>query len=341
MSRPTVAASLPKAFIDFAVARGANRRALIERSQICAENLGDPNHRIDLPKYISLIESAIELCREPALSLLFGEAVTMQEISIVGLIGEQANSVEEARQQMNRYAGLMFDEDDAGSSEAIEFLTKGEDVWLRFTSNSYAQHPLLFEAALARCVCGGREALETVCKIRFPKAIHFTYEEPSYRAEYDRVFRAPLFFNSSMNALVVDRAFMSFKPQRTNPYLSQMLKEHAEELLENLERTKSTRGQVETLLIPILHTGEANVEKIAAKLGLSRQTLFRKLKAEGITFEHVLDELRYKLALQYLNEKKLSITETAYLVGFSESAAFSRAFKRWTGSSPRKARAKG
>jgi AraC-like DNA-binding protein len=74
---------------------------------------------------------------------------------------------------------------------------------------------------------------------------------------------------------------------------------------------------------------------IARQLGVSRQTLFRRLKAEGITFEKVLDELRHTMALKYLRDKKLSVNETAYLVGFSDPAAFSHAFKRWTGSSPR------
>ena len=109
----------------------------------------------------------------------------------------------------------------------------------------------------------------------------------------------------------------------------------AEELLKSLERSKTTRGGVENLLVPILHTGEASVEVIASKLGLSRQTLFRKLKVEGVTFEQVLDEMRHQLALYYLNAKKASVNQTAYLLGFSEPAAFSRAFKRWTGSSPR------
>ena len=114
----------------------------------------------------------------------------------------------------------------------------------------------------------------------------------------------------------------------------------AEKLLKSLEMSKTMRGRVENLLIPILHTGEASMDTIARKLGLSRQTLFRKLKAEGVTFEQVMDELRQKLALHYLNRKKVSVNQTAYLVGFSEPAAFSRAFKRWTGSSPRVARLK-
>ena len=79
---------------------------------------------------------------------------------------------------------------------------------------------------------------------------------------------------------------------------------------------------------------------IAGQLGLSRQSLFRKLRAEGVTFEKVLDGLRHELALRYLNGEDLSVKETAFRLGFSEPASFSRAFKRWTGSSPMAARRK-
>jgi AraC-like DNA-binding protein len=66
--------------------------------------------------------------------------------------------------------------------------------------------------------------------------------------------------------------------------------------------------------------------------------LYRRLKAEGVTFEKVLDALRHQLALHYLSGQKVSVNETAYLVGFSDPAAFSRAFKRWTGMRPREMR---
>ena len=182
--------------------------------------------------------------------------------------------------------------------------------------------------------------MPSLANLQFPKAIRFTHTEPSYRAEYDRIFAVPLFFGSHMNALLIDEAILNMKLPRTNPYLSEIMSARAEELLKSLESSKTTRGRVENLLIPILHTGEASIDMIAGKLALSRQTLFRKLKAEGVTFEQVLDQLRHKLALHYLNGKKVSVNETAYLVGFSEPAAFSRAFKRWTGSSPRMARLK-
>jgi AraC-like DNA-binding protein len=146
-------------------------------------------------------------------------------------------------------------------------------------------------------------------------------------------------FGADWNAALLDTKWMSHRISVQPRYVFGILTERADALLKELESSKSTRGRVESLLMPILHKGEASMEAIADKMGISRQTLFRQLKVEGVTFEKVLDQLRHKLALQYLQGKKVSVNETAYLVGFSEPAAFSRAFKRWTGTSPRDARA--
>jgi AraC-like DNA-binding protein len=114
-----------------------------------------------------------------------------------------------------------------------------------------------------------------------------------------------------------------------------VLTSKAEELLGKLESSKSTRAHVERLLVSAMKTGDVRMERIASELGVSRQTLFRRLKAENVTFEKVLVELRHRMALHYLNGGRMSVSQTAHLVGFSDPAAFSRAFKRWTGSSPR------
>jgi len=192
--------------------------------------------------------------------------------------------------------------------------------------------PELTESTFARMICGPRRFGVAQCV----RAVQVTHAEPPYRAEYDRIFGAPVTFNAARNAALMDDAAIMQRIQLQPRYAFGILADHAERLLKELESSKTTRGRVESLLMPILHTGNANMDGVAAKMGLSRQTLFRRLKAEGTSFEKVLDALRHRMALDYLGARKVSVNETAYLVGFSEPAAFSRAFKRWTGTSPRK-----
>ncbi|HEY0380311.1 MAG TPA: AraC family transcriptional regulator [Pyrinomonadaceae bacterium] len=338
MAEPTIAAGYPRAFLDFAVSRGADRRVLLERSRIRPDDLEDQDKRVPLTNYMALMRAGVELCDEPALALLFGKAVRMQDITIVGLIGEAAETTEEARRQLNRYARLMIDEGEERISEHLELVRDRGRVWLKATSPLYVDNPLLTESAFARCISSARElfgATHDFTKWPYPKAVHFTHEEPSYRAECERVFGVPLVFGSQMNALLMDEEFLSIRLPRPNRYVFGVLSAHAEALLRSLENSKTIRGRVESLLMPVLHAGDASMDVMAGKLGLSRPTLFRRLKAEGTTYGQVLDELRHRLALYYLGGKKVSVNETAYLVGFSDPAAFSRAFKRWTGSSPR------
>jgi Arabinose-binding domain of AraC transcription regulator, N-term len=256
MPNPTISAGYPKAFLDFAVSRGADRQTLIERSGIRPDDLNAQDNRIPLANYLALLKAGIELCNEPALSLLFGEAVRLQDISLVGLIGVAFDNVESVRRQVNRYAPLTLDADDGGTTDAAEFVRENGDVWLKSTSDIYIANPLLTEAAFARSVCGARAlaaSMPNFANLSFPKAIRFTHAEPSYRAEYDRIFGVPLFFGSHMNALLVDEAILNMKLPLTNPYLSEVLSARAEELLKSLEMSKTMRGRVENLLIPPAH----------------------------------------------------------------------------------------
>jgi AraC-like DNA-binding protein len=336
IAEPTIAACFAKSFLNFAVARGADRQTLLERSELQCDDLGEPDNRLPFVKYMALIRAAVEVCDEPALALQFGEAIRLSDISILGLVGHM-ETAEDARRQANRFGRLAVDDGNNEGSHRVELVREDGAVWLEFTGALYRDNPLFTESTFARCVCDGR-AFETVHGAKSwprPKAIRFTYEEPSYRADYDRIFRLPMRFGSNMNGIMFGEELLSVRVAPPNQYVSRLVNEEAEALLGRLDRTTTTRGRVELALLPMLPTGKATVEIIAGKLGLSRQTLFRKLKAEGVTFEKVLDELRHKLALHYLDGKGISVNETAYLVGFSSAGAFSRAFKRWTGSSPR------
>lgn len=94
------------------------------------------------------------------------------------------------------------------------------------------------------------------------------------------------------------------------------------------------KREVEDAIEPLLSVGDVSIERVARELGMSRQTLYRRLKAEGTTFEEVLQAKRRQLAIRYVGIDRLSVKSAAYRLGFSDPAAFSRAFKRWTGVSP-------
>ena len=183
-------------------------------------------------------------------------------------------------------------------------------------------------------VCGPRRFLPKPYALE----VHVTHAEPAHKAEYDRIFQCPVVFESHWNAIRIDVAMTHERVALQPRYVFGVLSERADALLKSLQSSKTFKGRVESLLMPILHTGEASIDKVAGQMAMSRQTLFRRLKAEGVTFAAVLDGLRHRLALDYLSGRKVSVNETAYLVGFSEPAAFSRAFKRWTGMSPKAAR---
>ena len=328
-SGATVAAGTVRAWVDLAAARGVRRSTLLERSQLDQHALEDQDQRIPLAKLVTLIRAAKELCGDPALALHFGETIDCADYSVASMISYACETVADALTQRNRYGRLMADVECDRPDRYLLERAQGS-VWLIDTRKRPNEIPELTEAFFARVAWASHQQGETP----FLQAAHFTHAEPAYRAEYDRIFRVPLVFGSHRNALLMDAAWLQQRIALEPGYVFGILSAHAEALLESLDASKTFRGRVESLLMPILHTGDASIDRIAGKLGLSRQTLFRRLRAEGVTFERVLDELRHTLALHYLQGQKVSVNETAYLVGFSDPAAFSRAFKRWTGSRP-------
>ena len=325
----TVAAGLARGLIDVAAGKGADRIALAKRAGIDLETLQDQDNRIPFESYVALMRAAKELCNDPALGLHFGELNDLSQVSVVGLIGEAAQTMLEAFTQVSRYGRLVIEFD--GGPDRFRLAHERGGLWVVDNRRNPNDFPELTESTFARVIASARRFGYTPAV----KQIHVTHPEPAYRAEYDRVFQTPIKFDSDWNAMQIDEAILTAPIKRQPRYVFGILSERADALLKELETSKSIRARVESLLMPILHTGEASMDRIAAKMGLSRRTLLRRLQAENVTFEKVLGELRHKQALHYLSGRKVSVNETAYLVGFSEPAAFSRAFKRWTGSSPK------
>lgn len=332
MRGSTVSGGFARALMDFAVSLGADRETLAARAGIAVEDLADQDSRIPMDRYKALMKAGQDLCGEPALALKFSEGTRFEELSIVGLICKAGETMGESLQQLSRYSRLVTEIDGLGVEQRFQLVRQGEELWLEDRRPDPNAFPELTEGAFSRFAC---EVTRSHGDVPFVTAVHLTHPRPGYSAEYDRIFKAPVAFDQPRNALRIEASWLAVKTHKPNRYVFGIFNEHAETLLKQLETSGTTRGRVETLLIPLLHTGDLAMDAVAKRLGLSRQTLYRRLKAEGASFDAVLDDLRRRMALDYLGSKKLSVNETAYLVGFSDPSAFSRAFKRWTGESPR------
>ena len=170
-----------------------------------------------------------------------------------------------------------------------------------------------------------------------PLAVTFARPAPSDVTPYTEVFRAPVRFGAEVNAIELARADVEDPLPAGNAELARGNDEVLVRFLARLEQARvSTR--VQQALLEALPDGAPSKTAIARKLGMSARTLQRHLSEEGTSFKVVLDDARADLARTYVAEQRLSVTEIAFVLGFADTSAFSRAFKRWTGMSPRDAR---
>jgi AraC-like DNA-binding protein len=329
MHKETVSSGFVLGLLGYAVTRGADRDALITQAGIDTSALADRDARLPYERYVALMHAAKGATGDPALALNFGQAVNVADISILGLIGQASNTMLEAFEQLNRYVRLIVDIELVGEDR---FVMKRDPhgLWLTDMRANPNAFPELTESAFSHIIEGPRRSGLP----EWIKEVRVTHAKPAHAADYERVFRVPVVFDADRNAMRMEESIVSHRVNILPRYVFGILGERADALLRDLEASGTTRGKVESLLMPVLHKGEATMDSIAEKLGVSRQTLYRSLKQESITFEQVLDGLRHRLALEYLRGEKATVNETAYLVGFSDPAAFSRAFKRWTGKSP-------
>jgi AraC-like DNA-binding protein len=333
----TVSAGYVRNLFAFAVERGADPARLEARSGVTRGRLDDVDARIPLSAYKRLMEAAKDACNCPALALHLGAARDFREFSVVGLIFYASASMGEALNVVNRYHRLVADVDIGREEARFQVVKRAGRLWLVDVRSEPNAFPELTEGTWSRFIL---ETSRHFPDAAYCKAVHVTHQRPAYADEYQRLWRVPVTFEADWNAIEIEPAWLSIPFDNPSPYAFGVLSEHADRLLKALRRTQSLRGEVEARIAKRLHAGEFDMPTIAREMGLSRATLLRRLKDEGTTFDAVLNELRRKLALAYLGERKISVNEAAYLAGYSDPGAFSRAFKRWTGQSPRTWRAR-
>lgn len=331
MKALTVAAGIARTYIDYAERKGADRAHLLDAVGLTEAAIENQDARIPLETYRTLIIAAKRATNSPAFVLHHALDTELKEISVVGLIVHSSKSMADSLHQLNRYAKLMVEVDVMESGERFSIEPAPEGVWIVDNRPNPNSFPELTEANYARFVS---EFSREFPDHPFALAIEVTHSPPSYADEYEKVLRCPVTFNADRNAMLIGEHWLEQKFDDRIGYVFGIFTERADHLLKQLEADESLRARIEAQILPDLHKGEVTVETAASNLGMSRQTLYRRLKEEGVTFAQILDDLRCRMASDYLSARKVSVNETAYLVGFSEASSFVRAFRRWTGMTP-------
>ncbi|QQA45011.1 AraC family transcriptional regulator [Pelagovum pacificum] len=330
MSDQTMAAGFAAAFLDYAVSEGAPRDGLLAASGLAENDLADQDARIPVAAYHALIAAGIETTGDTSLLLRHVLETRLETMSIVGQIVHASTSFPHSLGQLNRYARLMADVPIPGGRDRFELVREADAVWLVDNSPSDGDW-MAIEASFARFISEFRRSAP---EYPFEQALEVTYAPPPHANRYPELFRVPVTFRAARNALRINPVWLDEAFDGGKDYVFGVFTRHADALLQDLATNDTVRSSVESRMLSDLHEGSMSMDRIARDLGMSRQTLYRRLKEEGVTFAEVHDELRRRMAIDYLGTRKVSVGETAYLLGFSEASAFVRAFRRWTGSSP-------
>ena len=172
-----------------------------------------------------------------------------------------------------------------------------------------------------------------------PRLVCFAHETPNNTSEHQRIFAANIAFSSGKTAIYVPNSILDLSNPKANIGLSNLLDNYADLLLKQSKRQQTFADQVRAWIAEELNGGTPNARNAAEAMNMSVRTLHRDLKSKGTSFGELLNSLRQERAVILLANPKFSITEVAFLLGFSELSSFYRAFKRWTGKTPAQYRA--
>jgi AraC-like DNA-binding protein len=254
----------------------------------------------------------------------------LREIGTLYYIMASSETLGEALQRAARYSRI--------TNEAVHLkYQKNRDVVVRFEYVDVARHQdrhqiEFFMIALVRLVrhLSGHNLL--------PTRVTLTHHRNGFRSAFKSFFGHDVTFGSATDEIAFAASVVPMPLASADPFLHAMLIEQCERMHIDRLRPAALRAGVENEIAPLLPHGNAQASEIARKLGMSQRTLARHLAAEGLSFTVILDEMKFDLAKHYLMEADLPITTIAWLLGYQEVSAFTHAFKRWTGKTPKQAR---
>jgi AraC-like DNA-binding protein len=297
---------------------------LLARTDLTREILADADARISPAQFCVAWALALQLSGDPALALRIAEATPSGAFGVVEYVCRSAPTLRVALEQWCRYLGLLDDAVEVGLVES------GSTSALRVLVESEAPAPASHEFCFALVFLRARE----IAPGARVEAVRFAHRANAATAARHRAFfGAPVDFGAPYTEVIFDRSSLDVPLVTADPNLLAILHTTAEEQRARRPAHPPLTEQVRRALRAAFSTGDAQLDAVAKRLGMTGRSLQRRLKDDGTSFQIVREAIRRELADRYLSEG-LSFSEISFLLGFSEPSAFFRAFKRWTGSTP-------
>lgn len=304
-------------------AAGCDSRSELAEASLELETLDGPDVRCPAELSIRLWKRATEVTRDPAFGVKAASYIKNTSFHALSYGVSSSSTLKEAFERAMRYSRWVSD------FVTYQFTPRGPEY--HFVMEPMIEVPdisvdCLVALYLRTCrSLTGREFSPLRIELRRPV--------PSCVEDFNALLRAPLQFGAQKNCMVFTAESIERRLDAGNPELAQHNDAIAARYLANTE-IRSVAVRVRELLTTKLAYGEPSEENVARSLNLSVRTLQRKLIDSGTTYRRVLDNTRRDMALSYLKVSLYSVTTITYMLGYSATSSFTRAFRRWTGQSP-------
>jgi AraC-like DNA-binding protein len=294
--------------------------------------MADHHARIDVHDQIKFVDLVADALRDDFLGFHLARDFELRNLGLLHYVLASSQTLGDALHRVERYSSIV--------NEGVSFnYHTGKDVAIVLHYAGVARHSDRHQIECLATILV-RSCRELTGRQLVPVRAKFAHRRVEQASELNEFLGRRAEFGADRDEIAFANATQHLPVVSADPYLNGMLIEYCEEALARRRRGRGTlRARVENEIVPLLPHGEARADEVALKLGMSQRTLARGLSAERQTFAGVLDRLRADLADRYLHDADLSVSEIAWLLGYREVSAFTHAFKRWTGKTPRAMRA--
>jgi AraC-like DNA-binding protein len=323
-----VSISLVRALFSAVERSGANRTQFLEQARIEPQLLEQAEARMELTHYVRALEAALDVTGDPALGLHIGQHSSSVMFPVVANLAENAQTLGDAIDNIVRFSGLL-----AAGFEP--YLVEEEDqVAWRLPYLIGDSNPVRLTAELA--TAGFMRLLrQYLGENILPTRVCFAYRAPEHADEYRKVFAGRECFEQRFTEVKFPKAWLARTQLYANRELYALLQTHAELGMSRLAHGQSISERVERVLAASKPRELPTMEAVAKVLDISARTLARKLQAEGVAYAQLVEGRRSSAAKCLLAARRLTIQEVASALGFADAPAFHKAFRRWTGLTPK------